>query len=45
MIKFKKAFAPSPMILFWSPCKMSSYIVRAKPYPLERTVGSHKCVT
>ena len=39
----KKTFTPSPMISFRSSRKISSYIVRAKLYPLERTVGSSKC--
>ena len=39
----KKTFTPSPMIPFRSSGKISSYIVRAKLYPLERTVGSSKC--
>ena len=39
----KKTFTPSPMISFQSSCKISSCIVRAKLYPLERTVGSYKC--
>ena len=38
----KKTFTPSPMISFRSSRKISSYIVRAKLYPLERTVGSSK---
>ena len=39
----KKTFTPCPMISFRSSRKISSYIVRAKLYPLERTVGSSKC--
>ena len=39
----KKTSIPSPMILFRNFCKISSYIVRAKLYPLERTVGSYEC--
>ena len=39
----KKTFTPSPMILFRSYRKISSYIVRAKLHPLERRVGSYKC--
>ena len=31
------------MISFRSARKVSSYLVRAKVYPLERTVGSFKC--
>ena len=30
-------------ISFRNSRKINSYIVRAKLYPLERTVGSHKC--
>ena len=37
----KKTFTPSPMISFCSSRKISSYIVRAKLHPLERTVGSN----
>ena len=33
------------MISFRSSRKISSYIVRAKLYPLERSVGSFKCDT
>ena len=39
----KKTFTPSPMISFHSSRKTSSYIVRAKLYPIERTIGSYKC--
>ena len=39
----KKTFTPSLMISFLSSCKISSYVVRAKLYQLERTVGSYKC--
>ena len=39
----KKTFTASPMISFRSSRIISSYIVRAKLYPLERTVGSYKC--
>ena len=31
------------MILFRTPRKISSYLVRAKLYPLERIVESRKC--
>ena len=31
------------MVLFCSARKLNSYLVRAKLYPLERTVGSYKC--
>ena len=39
----KKVFTPGPMISFCSGRKLSSYLVRAKLYPIERTVGSFKC--
>ena len=39
----KKTITPSPMISFRSSRKISSYIVRAKLCPLERSVGSSKC--
>ena len=39
----KNAFTPAPMISFRSARKLSSYLVRAKFYPLERTVGSVQC--
>ena len=38
----KKVITPRPMVLFRSACKLNSYVVRAKLYPLERTVGSYK---
>ena len=31
------------MVSFRSPRKLSSYLVRAKLYPIERTVGCNKC--
>ena len=37
----KKAFTPGPIISFRSTRKLSSYLVRAKLYPTERTVGSY----
>ena len=39
----KKVFTPKPMVSFRSSCKISSYLVRAKLYPIERTVGSFRC--
>ena len=39
----KKVFSAGPMVLFRSPRKISSYLVRAKLYPLDRVVGSTKC--
>ena len=39
----KKVFTPKPMVSFCSARKLSSYLVRAKPYPLKRKVGSFEC--
>ena len=39
----KKTFTPQPMVSYRSTHKLSSYIVRAKLYPIERKVGSCKC--
>ena len=39
----KKVFYPRPMVSFRSARKVSSYLVEAKVYPLERTVDSLKC--
>ena len=39
----QRVFTPGPMITFRSAWKLSSYLVRDKLYPLERTVGSCKC--
>ena len=39
----KKTFFLEPMISFSSARKLSSYLVRAKLCPIERTVGSFKC--
>ena len=39
----KKLFSPKLIISFRSAWKLSSYLVRAKLYPIERTVGSFKC--
>ena len=39
----KNVFIPPPMISFRNARKLSSYLVRAKRYPLERTVGSVQC--
>ena len=35
----KKGFTPKPMVSFRSSRKISSYLVRAKLYSIERTVG------
>ena len=39
----KKVFPVGPIVSFKSARKLSSYLVRAKLYPLQRTVGSFKC--
>ena len=39
----KKVFSAGPMVSFRSPRKISSYLVRAKLYLLDRVVGSTKC--
>ena len=39
----KEVFMPGPMVTFRSSGKLSSYLVRAKLYPLERMTGSYKC--
>ena len=39
----KRVFTSKPMVSFRSSCKISSYLVRAKLYPIERTVGSFRC--
>ena len=39
----KKVFSPAPMVSFKSARKLSSYLVRAKLYPLNRPLGSFKC--
>ena len=39
----KKVFYPGPMVSFPRARKVSSYLIRAKVYLLERTVGSFKC--
>ena len=35
----KTAFTPGPMISFRNAKKLSSYLIRAKLYSIERTVG------
>ena len=37
------SFIPRPMVSFRTSPKRNSYLVRAKIYPLERTIGSTKC--
>ena len=39
----KKVFTAKPMVLIRSTRKMSSYLVRAKLYLLERKVGLFRC--
>ena len=39
----KRVSTPRPIVSFCSACKLTSYLVRAKVYALERTVGSYKC--
>ena len=42
-LEVKNVFTPGPTVSYRSARKISSYLVRAKLYPLERTVGSEKC--
>ena len=39
----KNVFSPGPIVSYRSARKISSYLVRAKLYRLERKVGSEKC--
>ena len=39
----KNVFTPGPIVSYRSARKISSYLVRAKLYPLERKVGPEKC--
>ena len=39
----KNVFTPGPMATFCSTRRFSTYLVRAKFYPTERTVSSHEC--
>ena len=39
----KSLFLPGPMVSFRGASKLSSYLVRAKLYPLHHKVGSKKC--
>ena len=39
----KTVFSPGPMVSFRCACKISSYVVRDKLSPLERTVDSRQC--
>ena len=40
----KKVFSPAPFVSFRSTRNLKSYLVRSKIYPLERKVGSEKCI-
>ena len=39
----KEIFTPGSMVSFRGTRKLGSYLVRAKLYPIERSVGSFKC--
>ena len=39
----KNVFTPGPIVSYRIARKISSYLVRAKLYPLEKKVGSEKC--
>ena len=39
----KQTFTPVPMVFYRSSRKLSSYLVRAKLYPIDRIVGSKGC--
>ena len=41
--ELKLFFTPGPMVSFKRSRKISSYLVRAKFYPVERSVGSFNC--
>ena len=41
----KKTFTPHPIVSYRSARKLSSYLVRAKLYPIERKVESCKLMT
>ena len=41
--KLKHLFTPGPVVSFRSSRKISSYLVKAKLYPVERSVGSFNC--
>lgn len=43
MKKLKKVSQPGSMVSFWSPRNLTSYLVRAKLYPMERNTWSSKC--
>ena len=39
----KNVFTPGSTVSFKSATKISSYLVRAKVYPLERKIASDRC--
>ena len=41
--ELKYVFTPGPMVSFRTARKISSYLVRAKLYPVEKSVGSFNC--
>ena len=41
--KCKEIFTLGPMVSFRGARKLGSYLVRAKSYPIERSLGSFKC--
>ena len=43
MNEVKSVFTPKPMVSFKSSRKIGNYLVRAKLYPIERTVDSFRC--
>ena len=42
--RVKELFSSQLMVSFRSARKLGSYLVRAKFYPLERSLGSYKCL-
>ena len=42
-VEVKQTFTPVPMVSYRSSRKLSSYLVTAKLYPIERIVGSKGC--
>ena len=42
--EIKNVFTPGPVVLIGSARRISSYLVRVKVYPTERTVGSKNVV-
>lgn len=43
--KGRKIFSPGSMVLFGKARKISSYFVKAKIYPLERSAGSKQLMS